>query len=452
MNEAARVEEIAPCTAPKSFDSEEQERAIESVARLLSSGRPLSEILQTVKLIASRDQPAQPDAFSERVPDTLHTPAESHTHSLEGESTEFPEPANAALADNQLGAGVPASSVSDDAVIALDVSAGQQLRQLTSIRRPQHVGFSGLFGAALFWLIPTLSLAVVTIAGKSLIEAGVVEIHPDAAARAIIGVARLGEHQAILPGTEANPAAAKSLVAQPGGPELRTAQPDLAEFHMSQPATAEPESAQPDRSETPSVQPDPVGPQLAKLDHAESQTVQPERSEARLTAEQIRALLDRGDAFVSMADMNAARLSYERAAAAGNADAAVRLGATFDPAFLGQAGLTNVRGDVNAAEYWYRRARDLESYQSQPPLQGTEVARASEHVVTGTTAEPAIPNGQGRIQTPDRAPAKIGAANVPGLRSQTRRRPSPLPERHIRDHRSTNGPRCPHVGHCLTPP
>jgi len=155
MNEAARGKEIAACKEPKSFDSEEQERAIDSVARLLSSGRPLSEILQTVNLTASRNHAAQPDASSERVPDTRHTPGESRLHHFKDDSTEFSEPVIVAVAGNQVGAGVLASTVSDDAALPPDLWAGQELTQLTSIRRAQHVRLSGLFRAALFWLIPT---------------------------------------------------------------------------------------------------------------------------------------------------------------------------------------------------------------------------------------------------------------------------------------------------------
>src|SRR5690242_16041407 len=116
MNEAARVEEIAACTEPKNFNSEEQERAIDSVALLLSSGRPLSEILQTVNRTATQNQAAQPGASSERVPDTRHTPDESRLHHLSDCRTEFSEPVG-------VGSGVLASTVSDDAALAPDLSA-----------------------------------------------------------------------------------------------------------------------------------------------------------------------------------------------------------------------------------------------------------------------------------------------------------------------------------------
>jgi TPR repeat protein len=60
-----------------------------------------------------------------------------------------------------------------------------------------------------------------------------------------------------------------------------------------------------------------------------------------------------------MADVTSGRLFYVRAVAAGDPQAALRLGATYDPWFLSRAGLRGVRGDVAVAAFWYRRARDL---------------------------------------------------------------------------------------------
>jgi len=444
MNEAARGEEIAACKEPKSFDSEEQERAIDSVARLLSSGRPLSEILQTVNLTASRNHAAQPDASSERVPDTRHTPGESRLHHFKDDSTELSEPVSVAVAGNQVGAGVLASTVSDDAALAPDLWAGQELTQLTSIRRAQHVRLSGLFRAALFWLIPTFSLAVVTLAGKSLIDAGAVQNTGDAAARAIIGVLQFGRDQvdkAVTPNT---------IVAQRNRAEPQSAQPDTAVPHVAQ-SVAETELPLPDASGQEMVQAEPAGPQAAQSDTAEHETVEPVRAEARLTSEQITTLLNRGDGLLSMADIEAARLLYERAAGAGNSEAAIRLGATFDPGFLTRAGLRNIPGDVSAAQYWYRRARDMQASQLQLSSQGTEVAHSSEQFVTGTTAQPVILDNQPRTQTADRVPAKSMQPMPRTVSSQARRPSRPL-DGHDRNHRSTNGPGCPHVGHCLAPP
>jgi TPR repeat protein len=67
----------------------------------------------------------------------------------------------------------------------------------------------------------------------------------------------------------------------------------------------------------------------------------------------------RGDKFLSAGDIASARSFYERAADAGSGAAALRLGATFDPNFLGRAGVLGSPGDPAQAADWYRRARDL---------------------------------------------------------------------------------------------
>jgi Peptidase C39 family len=81
--------------------------------------------------------------------------------------------------------------------------------------------------------------------------------------------------------------------------------------------------------------------------------------ETRLSAADTAALLARGDVLFSKGDVVAARLFYERAADAGEGQAALRLGETFDPVFLDRARLRGARGDLSTALSWYRRARDL---------------------------------------------------------------------------------------------
>ena len=74
---------------------------------------------------------------------------------------------------------------------------------------------------------------------------------------------------------------------------------------------------------------------------------------------QIAALLARGDWLFATGDVASARLLYERAAGVGEARAAVKLGETFDPAFLNRLNLRGERADPAMAVFWYRRARDL---------------------------------------------------------------------------------------------
>ena len=71
-------------------------------------------------------------------------------------------------------------------------------------------------------------------------------------------------------------------------------------------------------------------------------------------------------------DVASARLFYERAAGVGEAQAAVKLGETFDPAFLSRLNLRGVRADPGMAVFWYRRARDLGATDAASRLIGLE--------------------------------------------------------------------------------
>jgi hypothetical protein len=174
-----------------------------------------------------------------------------------------------------------------------------------------------------FWLFIAASLVVVVVAGKFLIDSNAVPNAAAAVVRAITQPVQSAKSQQLSLGTESDKKAAS----------------------IAEPAFAKPQTAPPGRAD----------PQTGLLD----------RSEPQLPSSQIRVLLERGDALVSRADIEAARLSYAQAVAAGNAEAAIRLGATYDPAFLAQARLRNVRGNATIAQYWYQRAHDLEQNPAQ---------------------------------------------------------------------------------------
>jgi hypothetical protein len=78
-----------------------------------------------------------------------------------------------------------------------------------------------------------------------------------------------------------------------------------------------------------------------------------------LSPDEVTALITRGDSLLAKGDIASARLFYERAAEAGDGQAALRLGESYDPAFLARAHLSGVRGDALAAARWYRRAHEL---------------------------------------------------------------------------------------------
>jgi hypothetical protein len=90
--------------------------------------------------------------------------------------------------------------------------------------------------------------------------------------------------------------------------------------------------------------------------------------EVHLLPEEATALLARGDALLGSGDIVSARLCYERAAEGGDAQGALRLGETYDPAFLTRAHLNGVRGDTTAATQWYRNALALGATEAQTLL------------------------------------------------------------------------------------
>jgi class 3 adenylate cyclase len=87
-----------------------------------------------------------------------------------------------------------------------------------------------------------------------------------------------------------------------------------------------------------------------------------------LPTEEIAQLVGRGDTFLHAGDIASARLFYERAAGAGDGQAALRMGATFDPAFLDRAAPRAARGDPAEARVWYERARDLGEVEAERRL------------------------------------------------------------------------------------
>jgi TPR repeat protein len=70
-------------------------------------------------------------------------------------------------------------------------------------------------------------------------------------------------------------------------------------------------------------------------------------------------LRKRGDALFAAGDLAPARKFYELAADAGDSQAALQLGESYDPAFLAEAKIAGERGDPATAGYWYQRASKL---------------------------------------------------------------------------------------------
>jgi hypothetical protein len=384
------------------FRSDLSDEAIQACYELLSSGRPLSEILDAAKRIASTNKASHSNIGRE--------PGDAQISDIAGEArgasskwgtaqvAERVEPRLVGHSRDSSGALTPGTRAD-----APHTPVALKVRQSPESARVEAGGgtkFCRLIGAALFWLIPAISLTILGISGKSLVEVDLLRMAAEATAKAIPPAVQRGED---LPAT----------------------------------TTAEAEKIQPS-----------------------SPTLEASRAASQITPEQIRALLDRGDALLKLADVTSARLLYETAAV-GNAEAALRLGATYDPSFLAQAGFESVGGDPAAADYWYQRARDLGSDADIASFgQQIESARAAKQVVTVSPAEPVTEpgtTGQARIQSTDRRsqsdmtdePTRQAAL---GVHRRATGGPRPAHGRYTRIQRPTNGQRCPHSGNCLTPP
>jgi hypothetical protein len=169
--------------------------------------------------------------------------------------------------------------------------------------------------------------------------------------------------------------------AMPSAPPPATLQParvpEAAPHHSAistkpislQPARV-PEAAPPRAAPAPAQLP--VTPPAPSPPPAESPAARP------VSPAEIAALVARGDSFLGAGDIASARLFYERAADAADGPAALRLGATFDPGFLGRASIRGIPGDPEQAAYWYRRARDLGEAAAADRLKSLEEYRPAE--------------------------------------------------------------------------
>jgi hypothetical protein len=93
-----------------------------------------------------------------------------------------------------------------------------------------------------------------------------------------------------------------------------------------------------------------------------------------LASDEIAMLLKRGKDAFSTGDLAAARLLLRRAAEAGSAEAALALGATFDPLVIRRLGAIGAAPDAAQARQWYQKAVALGSTTASQPLAQLEAA------------------------------------------------------------------------------
>jgi len=82
---------------------------------------------------------------------------------------------------------------------------------------------------------------------------------------------------------------------------------------------------------------------------------------SEINPEELAALLKRGQQLAASGDIAAARLTLRPAAEARNAQAALALGATYDPVVLHSLGIFGVTPDKAMARAWYEKAKEYGS-------------------------------------------------------------------------------------------
>lgn len=87
-----------------------------------------------------------------------------------------------------------------------------------------------------------------------------------------------------------------------------------------------------------------------------------------LDREEIEAMIKRGRDFIADGDLAAARLVLRRAADGGDAQAALLLGTTFDPATFDKLNVIGAAPDPAEARAWYQRAIELGSTEAERRL------------------------------------------------------------------------------------
>jgi TPR repeat protein len=89
----------------------------------------------------------------------------------------------------------------------------------------------------------------------------------------------------------------------------------------------------------------------------------------QMNNDDIAMLMKQAEQFISAGDVVTARVLFQRAAEAGDAKAALSLGATFDPALLAKMGVRGIAADIEKARAWYEKARDLGSFEARTRLE-----------------------------------------------------------------------------------
>jgi hypothetical protein len=111
----------------------------------------------------------------------------------------------------------------------------------------------------------------------------------------------------------------------------------------------------------PDPAPGPVGTNAAQSSSPSPPAVAASPKKPVMSAAEITLMVERGRVLFDSGDLAAARLFFRRAANAGDAAAALAMGATYDPDILSKRFIRGIEADAQEARMWYERARELGS-------------------------------------------------------------------------------------------
>jgi hypothetical protein len=100
---------------------------------------------------------------------------------------------------------------------------------------------------------------------------------------------------------------------------------------------------------------------IVQPDEPDAQIPPASKATRVLDPEEITLLMKQGEQFIAAGDVVTARIVFQRAAEAGDADAALALGATYDPIVLAKLGVAGLGANVEKARIWYQKAENLGS-------------------------------------------------------------------------------------------
>jgi hypothetical protein len=146
----------------------------------------------------------------------------------------------------------------------------------------------------------------------------------------------------------------------PISPRPAQYQLDREETTAVPPISPTPAQRQLDRKEitaVPPISPTPAQRQLDREEITAVPPISPTPAQRQLDREEITVLLKRGKDLIANGDLAAARLVLQRAAEANDAEAALALGATYDPFVLRELKVYGFTADAAAARAWYEKAR-----------------------------------------------------------------------------------------------